>query len=70
MVLKSVHSTHIAAVGHEGDKLQVKFKKGQTFEYSPVSKETYYELLEADSIGGYFHEHIKNNKEVNYVRID
>jgi KTSC domain len=57
--LKPVTSSNIAAVGHEGDTLYVKFKSGPTWKYTPVNAATYDEMLAAHSIGGYFARHIK-----------
>lgn len=55
MELHSVESSMIQAVGYEEDNqtLLVIFNSGKTYHYLEVPKETYEELLAADSKGSY-----------------
>ena len=55
MDLQFVESSMIQAVGYdEGtETLLVIFNSGKTYQYSEVPKETYAELLAADSKGSY-----------------
>ena len=62
-----VTSKMIESVGHEGDTLYVKFGGGTTYKYSPVSGEEYAELLNSDSVGGYFSRNIKKVKNFEKV---
>jgi hypothetical protein len=59
--LKDVTSSNIAAVGHEGEFLYVKFKSGPVWRYHPVNAATYEEMLRAESIGSYFAKYIKSS---------
>jgi hypothetical protein len=59
--LTPVKSSNIAAVGHQGDTLFVKFKSGPTWKYMGVNTATHTEMMAAESIGSYFSKHIKNN---------
>lgn len=65
--MKAVQSSNIAAVGHEGSTLYVRFKSGPTWKYSDVNEATYQEMLGADSIGSYFGKHIKPNHKTEKV---
>ncbi|MGJ3246654.1 MAG: KTSC domain-containing protein [Elainellaceae cyanobacterium] len=55
MELQFVESSMIQAFGYDEDNetLLVIFNSGKTYQYSEVPKETYEELLEADSKGSY-----------------
>jgi hypothetical protein len=62
MELLSVNSSQIAQVGHEGNKLQVLFRRGGLYEYSDVTKAEFDELINAESLGSHFAKHIKGVK--------
>lgn len=61
MNLKPVTSSNIAAIGHDPDNniLHVQFKNGGTYAYHGVSAEEHDALVDADSVGSHFHQHIK-----------
>jgi hypothetical protein len=76
MVRNPVNSSNIKNIGYEGDSkiLEIEFhgrgaKKGPIWRYFPITLETYKELLSAESVGFYFHHHIKNNDMVSKERI-
>lgn len=52
--LTPVESSQIAAVGHAGDVLAVRFKGGQLYHYTGVSAEQHQALVGAESIGKHF----------------
>ncbi len=60
MHMQSVTSSNIAAIGYEGDKLEIQFNNGRTYRYHEVPQEVADALLNADSVGKYFAAHIKN----------
>ena len=55
----AVDSSNIASVAHAGHTLEVKFKSGDLYEYDNVPASVYQSLLNAPSVGGYLHQHIK-----------
>ena len=57
----SVESRMIESIGYEADTqmLEVEFKDHRVYQYSDVPITVYNDLMEADSVGGYFHRHIK-----------
>lgn len=58
---KPVESSNIESVGYDPDakRLEVRFKGGQLWEYDDVDEATHADLLNADSVGKYFHAHIR-----------
>lgn len=64
--LTPVKSSNLTAVGYnaEEEALVVLFHSGQTYRYSPVSLDTYNELLTAESVGQYLNQNIKFNPKV------
>lgn len=60
--LTPVSSSQIAKVGYnvETATLTIQFKrKGSVYEYSEVPEIIYANMLNASSVGKYFHEHVK-----------
>jgi hypothetical protein len=57
-----VKSSNIEAVDYDEQarKLTVRFKGGKTWTYADVPKPTYDTLMAAQSIGKYFHAHIRS----------
>lgn len=51
-------------------RLIIEFKKGRSYEYSPVSGELYHGLFLADSVGKYVRENIIKNKEITVKRVE
>lgn len=64
--LNPVNSSHIEAVGYDATKkkLFIKFNSGHIWHYTPVTEGGYHEFLKAESVGTYFHKHIKTNSLV------
>lgn len=60
MKMHSVTSSNIAAVGHEGRHLRIQFHSGKTHEYEDVPPEIHEQMLKADSVGKFFHAHVRN----------
>ena len=60
--LKPVTSSNIDKVGYDEEKqeLQIEFKGGTIYAYDSVPDFEYRDLLDARSIGGYFHAKIKD----------
>lgn len=56
-----VISDMLESIGHHGDTLTVKFKKGNIFQYAGVTREQFTELSGAKSIGRHFMSQIRNN---------
>ncbi len=54
-----VNSSRIIKAHHDGESLlTLMFKGGRTYEYFPISKSTYEELISNESPGKYFQEKI------------
>lgn len=49
--LKSVESSNLSHVGHDGKDLYVRFKNGGTYKYADVPPEAHDALMNADSKG-------------------
>lgn len=62
MALQPVKSSNIDAIGYddEAKRLTVKFKSGQTHDYHGVDPAHWAKLSSAESVGKYFHAHIRN----------
>lgn len=60
--LKPVKSSNIAALGYdpEAKALTVQFKSGALHRYADVPPETHAEMLDAESIGKYFHANVRS----------
>lgn len=60
-----VSSSSIRSVGYdEGERtLEIEFHSGGIYEYDDVSEEAYRELLQADSRGRYFHDHVRGQHD-------
>jgi hypothetical protein len=58
-----VTSSNLASVGYDEDSqsLEVEFKGGALYTYTGVPQSEYEGLINADSKGGYFSAHIRNN---------
>lgn len=76
MEMKKVESSQIAAIGYDPEKrtLHIEFvgkngKANSTYSYEPITQECYSELMQADSKGNYFYEHIKTNDRVTFKKL-
>lgn len=58
----AVQSSLLAGVAHDHDQavLQLQFRGGAVYQYFHVPRQTYQELLQADSKGTYFNRHIRS----------
>jgi hypothetical protein len=60
--LTPVQSSNIAATGHDGENLFVRFHSGpDVWRYAGVSKAIYSEMLGSGSVGKYFQGFIRKN---------
>ena len=68
--LKPVTSSNIDKVGYDEEKqgLQIEFKGGTIYAYDSVPDFEYRDLLDAKSIGGYFHKNIKPNYKMRKLK--
>lgn len=63
MLRQSVMSSSLRSVGYEplSKTLEIEFKNGDVYEYHEVPENIYNDLMEAQSHGKYFIQHIRNN---------
>lgn len=67
MQFQPTNSSNIKAIAHDGEDLYINFHKGnKVFAYRMVSEGTYYEMLESESVGKFFHSRIKDQ----YVTVE
>lgn len=55
-----VKSSNIAAAGHDGESLWIKFLNGTLYRYPTAGADLHKGLLAAESAGQYFHQRIKS----------
>lgn len=69
--MKNVRSSNISKVGYDSSRkvLRIQFHKGGIYDYKPISRTTYWEFIEARSLGNYFHKHIKDNPDIKVTKI-
>ena len=70
IVLSKIKSSNIEAIGWENDILYLLFPGKSLYEYYLVKEEIYLALKEAKSIGSYFYNNIRNNKQIKYRKVD
>lgn len=60
---RDVESSHIASLRYEelAQALYIRFRSGAAYCYTPVLPATFYRMLEAPSIGAFFHCYIKSS---------
>lgn len=63
-----VTSNNINALGWESDTLFIRFNSGVSYAYENAGKNLFDALAKAESVGQYFHRHIKG--KLNYKRLD
>lgn len=70
MELKSVTSTNIAQIGYDLNTkvLRVIFKSGTVYDFTNVGEDIYSNLLNASSVGKYFHQFIRDKYFFNRVK--
>lgn len=71
MTREPVQSSIIVSVGYDEKKktLEVEFKNGKIWQYSPITAEGHYALMNADSVGSYFIKHVRENQLVTSVQV-
>lgn len=57
---QSVSSSNIAKAAHDGANLFLLFNSGVAYSYAGVPEEVYRALVEATSVGSYFHKYVRN----------
>jgi hypothetical protein len=63
MERSAVSSSSLASIGYDGDSLtlEVEFINGSVYQYYDVPEEIFDDLLNAGSIGSYFHHNVRNS---------
>lgn len=61
MQRQAVKSSNIASVGYDpaARVLEVEFRNGGTYHYHDVAPETHAQMVANDSVGTFFHKHVK-----------
>ena len=62
MQRQSVESSMMRTVGYDPQEhiLEIEFQSGGIYQYYKVDEEVFKELMEAESLARYFHDHIKD----------
>lgn len=70
--MKPVKSSNIEAVGYDAAtrKLTVHFKNGSKHDYADVPADTHAAMMKADSVGGFFHKHVRSAFKSSRVKDD
>lgn len=58
--MKLVDSSNLSHVGYADGVLSIRFKSGGEWAYHDVPPEVHAAMMAADSVGSYFHNHIKS----------
>lgn len=63
ITMQNVSSSNLSAIGYDEETktLRIEFNSGSTYDYRGVPKRLMEELLGAESIGSFFHSHIRND---------
>ena len=61
--MKPIDSSMIDTIGYEDEVLWIVFTSGKCYVYAGVPEEIFNDMMNAESIGKFFHGHIKNNYE-------
>jgi hypothetical protein len=61
---KDIESSNIKSLGYdpETETLEVEFKSGQVYQYEGISGDLHRNMINADSVGSFFHSNIKGFK--------
>ena len=67
MKREQVDSSNLASVGYneENEILEIEFNHGGIYQYSDVPRKEYVSLMNADSLGSYFHHNIRDVYDYN-----
>ena len=68
MEMIPVTSSQIAAIGHDGDILTVRFKNGALWQYADVTAEAFGKLQGAESVGKFFNANIKPHHKATRIK--
>ncbi len=70
IVRKPVTSSNLASIGYDAQEktLEIEFVYGGTYQYPDVPPRIYTELLNAPSVGAYFHQHIRKQYPAKKVK--
>lgn len=70
MERQSVRSSNISSIGYDeiNEILEIEFLSGGIYQYLDVPVYVYEELIDADSHGKYFNEHIKDKYKTKKIR--
>jgi hypothetical protein len=60
MISQAVVSSNISRIGYQRGTLYIMFNSGVAYAYPGVPFPTYNNMAEAESVGQFFHHHIKN----------
>lgn len=71
VTMKEVESSNIKRIGHDAsaDTLYVEFSHGGLYAYDPVDESMYQDFEGAVSLGKYFHQYIRYNKDIRTTKI-
>jgi hypothetical protein len=69
MERQQVSSSLVASVGYDADEevLEVELQNGRVYQYRDVPEDTYRGLVNADSIGRYFNQYVR---DLSHVRVE
>lgn len=63
MLRTHIVSSNIDVVGYHRGKIIVRFHSGGVYEYAKATLKNYLDFVKAESVGQYFHKHIKGKFE-------
>jgi hypothetical protein len=68
---QKVSSTQIKEIGYDEktSTLEIEFHRGNVYQYHPITKEGYEQMMKAESPGKFFHANIKNNELVTCKKV-
>lgn len=66
-----VNSSNITEIGYDelSRTMEIKFKHGGIYQYSPITPQAYISFLKSESKGKFFHQNIKENKLIHNKKI-
>lgn len=70
--IKIEGSSNLAEIGydHENMTLEIKFHKGQIYQYWPITQIGWELLMKAESKGDFFIKHYRKNPKINYKKVE
>ena len=71
MERKQVTSSNINSIGFDEQTLtlEIEFYNLKVYQYSPITREGYNQLMNADSINSYFSKNIRNNPDIKVTQV-